>query len=232
MRRLGWMLMIALAPALGAQEQSDSGALPNADAAQAEQLRREIRQRWNEHVRSTLGLSDDQTGQVQATEQRFEQQRQPVRARQRQINQTLNAELSAGTPNEDRVKQLMTARQENQLKLQQINRDEDREMQRYLTPVQHARYQEARRRFQDKVAELIRHRQPQRRQQGMGPRRGRRRRPWLIALRRRPVAVAWPRRAPWRSVCRRASPRGSRIPANASRTSRLRTPRRTPDSAC
>src|SRR2546422_4573494 len=37
---------------LGAQEQSDSGALPNADAAQAEQLRREIRQRWNEHVRS------------------------------------------------------------------------------------------------------------------------------------------------------------------------------------
>src|SRR2546426_386692 len=110
MRRLGWMLMIALAPALGAQEQSDSGALPTADAAQAEQLRREIRQRWNEHVRSTLGLSDDQTGQVQATEQRFEQQRQPVRARQRQINQTLNAELSAGTPNEDRVKQLMTAR--------------------------------------------------------------------------------------------------------------------------
>src|SRR5213595_578572 len=103
MRRLGWMLMIALAPALGAQEQSDAGA------AQAEQLRREIRQRWNEHVRSTLGLSDDQTGQVQATEQRFEQQRQPVRARQRQINQTLNAELSAGTPNEDRVKQLMTA---------------------------------------------------------------------------------------------------------------------------
>ncbi len=177
MRRLGWMLMIALAPALGAQEQSDSGALPNADAAQAEQLRREIRQRWNEHVRSTLGLSDDQTGQVQATEQRFEQQRQPVRARQRQINQTLNAELSAGTPNEDRVKQLMTARQENQLKLQQINRDEDREMQRYLTPVQHARYQEERRRFQDKVAELIRHRQPQRRQQGMGPRRGTRRRP-------------------------------------------------------
>src|SRR2546430_7502360 len=118
MRRLGWMLMIALAPALGAQEQSDSGALPNADAAQAEHLRRGIRQRWNEHARATLGLSDDQTGQVQATEQRVEQQRQPVRARQRQINQTLNAELSAGTPNEDRVKQLMTARQENQLKLQ------------------------------------------------------------------------------------------------------------------
>jgi hypothetical protein len=69
---------------------------------------------------------------------------------------------------------LMSERQENQLALQQINRDEDREMQRYLTPVQRARYQEERRRFQDKVAELIRHRQQQRRQQGMGPRRARR----------------------------------------------------------
>jgi len=176
MRRIAWILMIALAPALGAQEQSDSGAIP-ADAAEAQQLREQIRQRWNDHVRSTLGLSDQQTAQVQATEQRFEQQRQPVRVRQRRINQDLNAELSAGTPNEDRVKQLMNERQENQLKLQQINRDEDREMQRYLTPVQRARYQEERRRFQDKVAELIRHRQQQRRQQGVGPRRGVRRRP-------------------------------------------------------
>ncbi len=71
----------------------------------------------------------------------------------------------------------MSERQENQLKLQQINRDEDRDMQRYLTPVQRARYQEERRLFQDKVAELIRHRQQQRRQQGMAPRRGVRRRP-------------------------------------------------------
>ena len=176
MPRLVWILMIALAPTLGAQERSDSSAIP-ADAAEARQLREQIRQRWNEHVRSTLGLSDDQTVKVQATEERYEQQRQPLRARQRRINQDLNAELSAGTPNEDRVKQLMNERQENQLKLQQINRDEDRDMQRYLTPVQRARYQEERRRFQDKVAELIRHRQQQRRQQGMGPRRAARRRP-------------------------------------------------------
>jgi Spy/CpxP family protein refolding chaperone len=176
MRRLAWILMIALAPALGAQEQGDSGAIP-ADAAEAQQLREQIRQRWNEHVRATLGLSDEQTAQVQATEQRFEQQRQPVRARQRRINQDLNAELSAGAPNEDRVKQLMNERQQNQLKLQQLNHDEDREMQHYLTPVQRARYQEERRQFQDKVGELIRHRQQQRRHQGLGPRRGARRRP-------------------------------------------------------
>ena len=121
-----------------------------------------MRQRWAVHVRSSLGLSDDQAGKLDATEQRFEQQRQPIRARQRQINQALNAELATQAPNQDRVKQLMSERQQNQLKLQQVNRDEDREMQGYLTPVQRARYQEARRRFQERVAELVRHRREQR----------------------------------------------------------------------
>ena len=74
----------------------------------------------------------------------------------------LNTELAAQTPNEDRVKQLMSERQQNQLKLQGVNRDEDREMQGYLTPVQRARYQEARRRFQERVAELVRQRREQR----------------------------------------------------------------------
>src|SRR5256885_1503031 len=190
MPRLAWILMIALAPALGAQQQSDSAAVP-ADAAEARQLREQIRQRWNEHVRSTLGLSDDQTTKVQATEQRFEQQRQPLRARQRRINQDLNAELSAGTPNEGRVKQLMSERQENQLKLQQINRDEDRDMQRYLTPVQRARYQEERRLFQDKGAALIRPRPPQRRPPGKGPR------PGLSLLRKISLALTPALRVNW-----------------------------------
>src|SRR5256714_13622060 len=70
----------------------------------------------------------------------------------------------------------MSERQQNQGKLQGVNRDEDREMQGYLTPVQHARYQEARRRFQERVAEVLRHRREQRRQV-LGPRGGGRKRP-------------------------------------------------------
>ena len=129
-------------------------------------------------MRTTLGLSDDQTAKLQATEQRFEGQRQPIRARQREINQALNAELASGTPNQDRVKQLVNERQDNQLKLQQVNRDEAREMQGYLTPVQHARYQEERRRFQERVAEVVRHRRAARQQMpGRGPRGGVRKRP-------------------------------------------------------
>jgi len=187
MKRLAWILMIAMARTLAAQEPGDSGpgAVPPAageeGGAQAEQLRQRIRQRWHEHVRTTLGLNDDQTAKLQGTEQRFEGQRQPIRVRQREINRALNGELAAGAPNQERVKQLMNERQENQRKLQEINGAEDREMQGFLSPVQRARYQEERRRFQERVAEVVRHRREVRRQMpgtgGRGGPRGRVRRP-------------------------------------------------------
>jgi Spy/CpxP family protein refolding chaperone len=172
MKSLAWVLVLVTTLPLVAQEPADTGGAPP-NGAEAQQLRQQIRQRWNEHVRSTLGLSDDQTAKLQATEQRFEGQRQPIRARQREINQALNAELASGAPNQDRVKQLVNERQDNQLKLQQVNRDEAREMQGYLTPVQHARYQEERRRFQERVAEVVRHRREARQQlPRQGPRGG------------------------------------------------------------
>ena len=177
MKRLACILVLALAPAVAAQVPGDSGVAPPPDGAEAGQLRAQVRQRWAAHVRSSLGLSDDQAGKLEATEQRFEQQRQPIRARQRQIKQALNAELAAQAPNQDRVKQLMSERQQNQLKLQQVNRDEDREMQGYLTPVQRARYQEERRRFQERVAELVRHRREERQRPPLPRARPRRRAP-------------------------------------------------------
>jgi Spy/CpxP family protein refolding chaperone len=177
MKPLAWIFMITVASTLAAQEPADSGG-GDAPTAQAQQLRQRIRQRWNQHVRTTLGLNDEQTARLQGTEQRFEEQRQPLRVRQREITQTLNGELAAGTPNQERVKQLVNERQENQRKLQEINRSEDREMETYLSPVQRARYQEERRRFQERVAEVVRHRREARRQTpGEGPRGGVRKRP-------------------------------------------------------
>jgi Spy/CpxP family protein refolding chaperone len=165
MRHCAWLLVVVLAPGLAAQVPGDSGAAQPAspNGAETRELRAEVRERWKAHVRSTLELTADQATQLAATEQRFEAQRQPVRAQQRDISAALTAELASGTPNQDRVKQLVSVRQENQLTLQQMNRDEDRELQGYLTPVQHARYQDERRRFQERVAELVRHRRDQQR---------------------------------------------------------------------
>lgn len=176
MTRLMGILLLVLAPALVGQEPGDSGAAPPVNGPEAQQYRKQIIDRWNEHVRQTLGLTDDQAAKLQTTEGRFEEQRRPIRARQREINQALNTELASGTPNQDRVKQLINERQDNQLKLQQFNRDEAREMQGYLTPVQHARYQEERRRFQERVAEVMRQRREQRRDM-LRPRPGPRKRP-------------------------------------------------------
>lgn len=176
MKRVVWLLLVAVTPALVGQEPGDSGAAPPANGPEAQQIRRQIRQRWNDHIRSTLGLSDDQAKELQETEERFEGQRQPIRARQRAINQQLSAELASGTPNQDRVKQLINERQDNQLKLQQFNRDEAREMQGYLTPVQHAQYQEERRKFQERVAQVMRQRREERREM-VRPRAGPRKRP-------------------------------------------------------
>ena len=170
MKSLVWILVLATALPLVAQEPEDSAESPS-NGAEARQLRKQIRERWYEHVRTTLALSDEQATKLQGTEQRFEEQRQPLRARQREITATLNGELAAGTPNQERVKQLVNERQENQRKLQELNRGEDREMQGYLSPVQRARYQEERRRFQERVAEVVRHRREARRQMpGRGPR--------------------------------------------------------------
>jgi Spy/CpxP family protein refolding chaperone len=177
MKRLACILVVVLSPALAAQG-PDSSATPQADQAEAGRLRAQIRHIWNEHVRSTLGLTDDQATKLQATEQRFDEQRQPIRAQQREINQALSTELASGTPNQDRVKQLLNERADNQLKLQQINRSEAREMQGYLTPVQHARYQEARRIFQDRIAKAREQRREERqRLPAPGPRPRRRPRP-------------------------------------------------------
>lgn len=175
MKQLSWIGVLILAPALAAQAPTDSGMRP--DAAQVQALREQVRQRWNEHVRSALELNDEQTAKLQQTEQRFDAQRQPIRARQRDVNQALRAELQSSAPEQARVTELMNEQQQNRAKLQEIDRNQDREMQGYLSPVQRARYQNERRQFQEKVAEIVRHRPPQRRAPPPPPRAGGRKRP-------------------------------------------------------
>lgn len=176
MKRVVWMLVVAVTPVFGilaAQEPGDSGAGAPENGAEARQLRQQIRERWNVHVRTALGLSDDQASRLQTTERRFEEQRAPLRQQQREINQSLKTELAGASPNQERVTELMGRQQENRQKLQQIDRDEDREMEGYLSPVQRARYQAERQRFRERVAEVIRHAREQRRQMAPPPARPR-----------------------------------------------------------
>jgi hypothetical protein len=134
-----WFLVILVlaAPPSTAQTPPDTR-----DGSEIHRLREQIRARWNQRVRQDLALSDDQAAKLQATEQQFLRRRMDLARRQREVNQALRGQLQPGiAANSDSVRRLMDAREHARAALTQIDRDEDKEIGGYLTPVQHARYQ-------------------------------------------------------------------------------------------
>ena len=83
------------------------------------------------------------------------------------MQEALRGQLQPGVAaNADSVRRLMDARDQNRAALAQIERDEDKEIAGYLSPVQRARYQIMRQRLQERISEM--RRQP--RQQLLPPR--------------------------------------------------------------
>jgi len=170
MKRFLWILaLVTTAPAaaaLRAQSPPDTS-----DAAEAQQLRQEIRQRWNARVRRDLDLSNDQAAKLEATEGRFVERRRELAERQRAVNEALRGQLRPGiAANPDSVRRLMDARERNRATLAQLDREEEKEISGYLNPVQHARYQMMREQLRRRIEQI----REQRRARGqvMEPRRG------------------------------------------------------------
>ncbi len=162
MRRIALVLLCAVAAPLAAQNPPDSG-----DRAQTQQLRQQVRGRWHQAVRVQLDLTPDQAAKLQATEDRFAAQRRDRAQRQRAVQDAIRGQLQPGVAaNADSLRRLMDARDQNRTALAQLDRDEDKEMAGYLSPVQRARYQVMRQRLQERIAEMRR----ERRQQLMRPR--------------------------------------------------------------
>ena len=159
MRRFLRILLLAAVPAgLSAQAGADS-------SAQADNLRHLVRARWHEHIVTQLQLSPDQAGKLQTTEDKYDAMRQPIQQRQVAIAEELNRQLQPGVgANNDVVNKLMTERQDNRGRLQDIDRQQDQEMAGYLTPVQRVRYQRQRELFIRRVQQFREGRQarPQR----------------------------------------------------------------------
>jgi len=172
MKRVTFILCLLLAaPALRAQNPPDT-----TDDAEAQQLRQQLRQRWNQRVRQDLDLTDEQAGKLQGTEDRYLQRRREVAERQRAVNEGLRRQLQPGVAaNSDSVRKLMDQRDRNRTALAQLDREEEREISGYLTPVQHARYQMMREQLRRRVEQI----REQRRARGqiVGPRGAGRRKP-------------------------------------------------------
>ena len=158
-KRMWWVLMLAAAVPLSAQDPTGGGAEPQ-DTVESAQLRQQIEQRFHEIVRQRLALTDDQDAKLRATQEKYRTQRQPLFQRQFAVNQALDDQMRPGiAANPDSVRRMMDERQQIRGRLFQVDQDEDREMSGYLTPVQRAQFQMLRGRFIQRISELRQQRQ-------------------------------------------------------------------------
>jgi Spy/CpxP family protein refolding chaperone len=124
-------------------------------ADSAEVFKERLRQRWHAHIVEQLQLTSDQSGKLQATEDRYDGMRQPIQRRQVEIAGELNQQLQPGVAaDNDLVTRLMAERQDNRTKLQDIDRQQDQEMAGYLNPVQRVRYQRQRELFIHRIQQF------------------------------------------------------------------------------
>ena len=135
MKPIAWLLLFVTASAVAAQTPADTGR-----AARWRQHREEFRHRRVARLREKLGLTDKQVTKLQATEQRFGEQRHAILERQRGLAEALRGQLRPGVAaNADSLRKLLDAREQNDGALAQVRRDESREMATYLSPLQRAR---------------------------------------------------------------------------------------------
>jgi len=155
-----WLLALPViaAPALGAQQPSDTG--------EAGQLRAQIERRFSDRVQQELKLTPDQAVQLRASQERFGALRRDVIRDQSERRRALDDQMQPGVAaNADSVRKLMDGMRAGREQMLKIERDEDREMGAYLNPVQRARYQQLRERFMQRVNEMRAERR-QRREMG------------------------------------------------------------------
>jgi hypothetical protein len=170
MKRFLLVLTVLFAP------QSMAQVPQPVDTAEAGRLRRDIEERFAQHVQQQLRLTPDQTAKLRASQERFGTRRRALMRQQMERRRALQDQMQPGVAaNADSVRKLMDGFQAGRAEILKIDQDEDREMSGYLTPVQRARYQEMRGRLHQRVNEMREQRRGGRMGPGVGP--GQRARP-------------------------------------------------------
>lgn len=120
-------------------QRSGGGGRQNRE--QREQLEQRFRQRLANLLRTQLGLSDDQMRQLSDVNQRFDSQRRDVNRREMLARRGLFDEvLKRDSADTSRVGLLITEQFKLDRERIDLTEAEQRELSRFLTPVQRARY--------------------------------------------------------------------------------------------
>jgi Spy/CpxP family protein refolding chaperone len=105
-----------------------------------QELERRFRERSAEIVRRQLQLNDNQMSRLQGVNRQFETQRVALFAEERRARQALRAELTSTNPNQQKVATLLDQLMGVSRRRFDIQASEQRELAKFLTPVQRAKY--------------------------------------------------------------------------------------------
>lgn len=165
MRRLVWMVSLALAVGSGPVLAQDDGD----DSPQAAAMRQQIETRFGAQIQQVLGLTDQQAVQLRATLGVYGPKRRAMEREERAIKQGLQGQLRPGVAaNADSVARLTDRLLALKVSYAQTFVDEDRELAKFLTAVQRAQFQVMRERLMARIEEIRQQRQQQRMQAGPG----------------------------------------------------------------
>ena len=173
MKRVSFVILMAVVglgvPAstpLQSQRPGDS-AFRRPPGPQRDELERRFRERSAEIARRELQLNDDQMSRLRAVNRQFETQRLALFAEERRARQALRAELTAASPNQQKVAALLDNLMGVSRRRFDIQASEQRELAKFLTPVQRAKYFGLQNQLRQRMEQV----------QGRGGQRGGRRRP-------------------------------------------------------
>jgi len=119
-------------------------------------LEQQFRQRVAKLAQQRLELTDPQMAQLQQSNARFAPQLNQIVAQERETRRQLRLELMSPTPNQQHVGVLLD--QSLQLQKQRIGlvEQEQKDLARFMTPVQRARYVALQQQFRRRAQELSR----------------------------------------------------------------------------
>lgn len=113
---------------------------PGANPRRA-QLEQRLRERTGEIVKRRLGLTDDQMAKLQTSNKNFEKQRMDLMTSERTTRQMLRAQVMMGdSANQTKVNQLLDQTIQIQRQRLDLLQTEQKDLGRFLTPVQRAKY--------------------------------------------------------------------------------------------
>ena len=142
---------------------------PNANRPVLEQ---QFRERVAKLAQQRIGLSDAQMTQLEQSNSRFAPQLNQVAEQERETRRQLRMEMTAPSPNQQHVGQLLDQALQLQKQRIAIVEQEQRDLARFMTPVQRARYIALQQQFRRRAQELARQDPAQRGMFPKGPRPG------------------------------------------------------------